>query len=454
MTEVSGTVNIMWYLHNPKSGASRSRPGTFGCLELGSKRAELGSSCTMPVYEYTAFDRAGKNASGIIDADSAVAARQRLRASGIFPIEVKETSSMPRDMASSPAVLSTLFKRITQGELAATTRHLSILLGAGVPLVASLDALISQITNSFLRKIMAQVKEAVNEGNSLAFSLSRHPQVFSQIYVNMVGAGEASGTLDLVLERLADLGEHQQALRGRFKAALAYPIFMFLVGTLVLFFLVSFIVPNIARLFSEMNQALPLPTIALIGVSDFLKSFWWLVLLVLACAVVAGMRLRRTIKGQALFDRAKLSIPIFGDINTKIALARLGRTLGSLLQNGVPLLSALQIVRNIINNTLIASALDSAMEEIQAGKGLATSLGKSRWFPPMAIQMISVGEQSGELEDMLGKVGDVYEREAESKIMAMTSLLEPVMILVMGLAVGFIVISILLPIFEMNQMIR
>jgi general secretion pathway protein F len=317
-----------------------------------------------------------------------------------------------------------------------------------------LDALIAQVTNPLLKKIMAQVKESVNEGNSLASSLSQHPKVFSQIYINMVRAGEASGTLDLVLERLAEFSEHQQALRGRFKAALAYPVFMFFVGTLVLFFLVAFIVPNIAKLFSDMNQALPLPTIALIGVSNFLKSFWWLVVLALACAVVTARRLKRTPKGQNIFDLAKLRMPIIGDINTKIAMARFGTTLGSLLQNGVPLLSALQIVRNVISNTLIAGVLDSAMEEIQAGKDLATPLGQSRWFPPMAIQMISVGEQSGELEGMLNKIGEIYEREAESQIMAMTSLLEPVMILTMGLAVGFIVISILLPIFEMNQMIR
>ncbi|NQU13774.1 MAG: type II secretion system inner membrane protein GspF [Desulfobacteraceae bacterium] len=408
----------------------------------------------MPVYEYTAFNRAGKNATGIIDADSVVAARQRLRATGIFPVEVKETSSMPGGRASGQASLSTLLKRIKPGELSATTRQLSILLGAGVTLVASLDALISQITNPPLKKIIAQVKESVNEGNSLAFSLSQHPRVFSQIYVNMVRAGEASGTLDLVMERLAEFSEHQQALRGRFKAALAYPVFMFFVGTLVLFFLVAFIVPNISKLFSEMNQALPLPTIALIGVSDFLRSFWWLVLLALVCAVAAAKRLKRTPKGQNIFDLAKLRLPIIGDINTKIAMARFGTTLGSLLQNGVPLLSALEIVRNVINNTLIADLLDSAMEDIQAGKGLATPLGQSRWVPPMAIQMISVGEQSGQLEGMLNKIGDVYEREAELQIMALTSLLEPVMILAMGVAVGFIVISILLPIFEMNQMIR
>jgi general secretion pathway protein F len=409
----------------------------------------------MPVYEYTALDGAGKSVSGIIDADSPVAARQRLRGTGIFPVAVKETSSKPaKGGASSSVSVSNLFKRVTGGELAATTRQLSILLGAGVPLVGSLDALISQATNPLLKRILAEVKESINEGNSFASALSQHPKVFSQIYINMVRAGEASGSLDLVLERLAEFSEHQQAIRGRFKAALAYPAFMFLIGSLILFFLITFVVPNITGIFKDMQQTLPVPTLALIGVSSFLKSFWWLVLIALVGVLVVVKRLIRTPRGRYLWDAFKLQLPILGVINTKMSMSRFGRTLGSLTRSGVPLLTALKIVRNIVNNVLIADAIDKAMEEIEAGKSLATPLARSRWFPSIAVQMISVGEQSGELEDMLDKIAEVYERETESQIMAMTSMLEPVMILVMGLAVGFIVISILLPIFEMNQMIR
>ncbi|NVL90258.1 MAG: type II secretion system inner membrane protein GspF [Desulfobacterales bacterium] len=408
----------------------------------------------MPVYEYKALDRAGKNINGIIDADSAVAARQRLRGSEIFPVEVKETSSKPRGPHSAPASISTLLKRIRPGEVAVATRQLSILLGAGMPLVASLDALISQVTNPLFKKIMAQIKESVNEGNSLAHALSDHPRIFSNIYVNMVRAGEASGSLDVVLDRLADLGEHQQALQGRFKAALAYPVFMFFIGTLVLFFLITFIVPNITQIFKEMHHTLPLPTVALIGASNFLKSFWWLIILAMMCGVVVIRQFKKTPKGHYLWDVTKLRIPVLGSINKKMAIARFGRTLGSLLQAGVPLISALQIVRNIVNNVIIADVIDKAVEEIQEGKSLANTLTQSQWFPTIAVQMISVGEQSGELETMLNKIADTYERDVESQIMAMTSMLEPVMILIMGLIVGFIVISILLPIFEMNQMIR
>jgi general secretion pathway protein F len=334
------------------------------------------------------------------------------------------------------------------------TRQLAILLNAGVPLVGALTAFISQTGNPALKRIMAQVKDSVNEGNSLAQSLSQHKKLFSDVYINMVRAGEVSGSLDLVLARLADFSEHQEALKGRLRAALAYPVFMFFIGSIILFFLLTFIVPNITQLFSEMQQTLPLPTLLLIGVGNFFKAFWWLVLLVLIAGVILVKRLIRLPKGKRLWDEVKLRIPVVGGITTKMAMARFGRTLGSLLQSGVPLLSALQIVRNIVNNELIAETIDKSMVEIQAGQSLAAPLSHSQRFPPIAIQMISVGEQSGELENMLHKIADVYERETEAQIMSLTSMLEPVMILIMGVAVGFIVVSILLPIFEMNQMIR
>jgi len=410
----------------------------------------------MPVYEYTALDTSGKSLNGIIDADSAMAARQRLRGSGMFPVQVQEAASVsaPTGAPSGPVSVSGLFKRVKPGEVSVMTRQLSILLAAGVPLVAALDALGSQIANQLLKKIVAQIKEAVNEGNSLAFSLSQHPRLFSSIYVNMVRAGEASGALDLVLGRLAEYGEHQHALRGRFQAALAYPVFMFFIGSLVLFFLITFVVPNITQIFSEMHQTLPLPTVILIGVSGFLKSFWWVLVLAALGAFIGAKQLINTSKGHYIWDKIKLKAPVLGSIIQKMALARFARTLGTLLESGVPLLSALDIVRNIVNNSLIARDIDNASEEIEAGRSLAVPLGRSPWFPSIAVQMISVGEQSGELEAMLNKIADTYERDVESQVMAMTSMLEPVMILVMGLAVGFIVISILLPIFEMNQMIR
>ncbi len=408
----------------------------------------------MPVYEYTALNRAGKNTKGIVDADSPQAARQKLRGSGVYPVEVRESISVQKDSSTKSISLSSLFSRVSSAEVTVASRQLAILLGAGVSLVAALDALIVQSGNPAFTRVMAQVKESVNEGNSLAHALSMHPRLFSQVYVNMVRAGEASGSLDLVLARLADFSESQQALMSRFKAALAYPILMMLVGSIILFFLVTFIVPNITRIFIEMEQSLPLPTILLMVTSDFLKSFWWLLVSILIVFIFMFNRIIKTQRGRRIWDEFRLRAPIMGGINNRMAMGRFGRTLGSLLKSGVPVLTAMKIVRNIVNNTAIAEAVDDAMESIGRGTSIAVPLSRSRWFPPMAVQMIAVGEQSGELENMLDKVADVYEREAENRLMAITSMLEPVMILVMGLAVGFIVISILLPIFEMNQMIR
>ncbi|MGB5883186.1 MAG: type II secretion system inner membrane protein GspF [Desulfobulbales bacterium] len=408
----------------------------------------------MPVYEYTALDRAGKNVVGIIDADSNVAARQKLRASGKYPVEVKETTAKAKSESAAGFSLPSLFNRVNHDDIHALTRQLATLLNAGIPLVGALDALMEQTTSPPLKKIIAQIKESVNEGNSLTVSLTRHPKLFSNIYINMVRAGEASGSLDVVLDRLAEFGEHQQALKGRFQAALVYPIFMAIIGTGVLFFLLSFVVPNLTRIFTEMKQVLPLPTTILIWFSDFMRSYWWAILVVIVAIIIGIREFIKSPKGRHIWDTLKLHLPVIGQINRKIALSRFGRTLGSLLQSGVPLITSLQIVRNIVNNVLIGAVIDEAMEDIQAGKSLNLALSRSIWFPPVFRQMVSVGEQSGDLEGMLHKVADAYEREVETRITGMTALIEPIMILFMAAIVGFIVISILLPIFEMNQMIN
>jgi len=408
----------------------------------------------MPVYEYSGLNSSGKTQKGILDADGPVAARQKLRDSGIFPVEVKEALSKSKGSLSGPVSVFGFLKGVKPPEVSAITRQLSILLTAGLPLVKSLEALISQITNPMLKKIMAQIKDSVNQGNGLGLSMSQHPKIFSNFYINMVHSGEASGSLDIVLGHLAEFTEHQQALRGRFKAALAYPVFMSIIGTLILFSLITFIVPNITKIFVEMEHTLPLPTLVLIEVSNFLLSFWWIIFIALFIGIAIIRHLKKRPGVHIIWDKLKLRIPIFGPINQKVALARFGRTLGSLLQSGVPLISALQIVGKIVDNSLIAKVIDEAVDDIHAGKSLAGTLSKSEWFPSISVQMISVGEQSGEIETMLNKIADTYEREVESHIIAITSMLEPVMIMVMGAIVLFIVISVLLPIFEMNQMIR
>jgi len=407
----------------------------------------------MPVYEYTALDRAGKNKNGIIDADSLKAARQKLRGSGIFPVEVKETQAVPAGKEAATFALPVFFNRVKPDEVHVLTRQLATLLNAGIPLVAALDALIHQTTNASLKRVLSQIKDSVNEGNSLTHSLAEHPKIFSSIYINMVRAGEASGSLDLVLDRLAEFGERQQAVKSRFKAALVYPLFMACVGILILFFLLTFIVPNITRIFTEINQALPLPTLILIALSDFLKSYWWAVLLALAVCIIGLREAIKREKVRRMWDSLVFRLPVVGLVNRKIALARFTRTLGSLLQNGVPMLTALQIVQNIVNNVMMSQVIEEATEDVRAGRSLYNSLMQHEWFPPMVLQMISVGEHSGQLEAMLSKVADAYERDVEAHILGMTSLIEPVMILIMGIVVLFIVLSILMPIFDLNQMV-
>ena len=347
-----------------------------------------------------------------------------------------------------------LFKGLSAKDVMIFTQDLAALLEAGLPLDRALSILIDAAEKEGFKEVVGDILKTVQGGGYLSDALGKHPRIFSTFYVNMVRAGEESGSLDLVLHRLSELTEHQQALRGRVRAALMYPIFMLLIGTLVLFFLITFIVPNITKIFDEMHQVLPLPTLILIGVSGFLKSFWWLVMGGVGGAVLVVRRLIKSPRGRRIWDSMKLRLPVMGSINTKTVMARFARTLGSLLQNGVPLLTALGIVRNVVSNTLVEEVIDGSMAEIQSGKALASSLSTSRWFPPIVIQMISAGEQSGEMETMLNKIADIYEGEVESQALAMTSILEPVMILFMGLTVGFIVVSILLPIFEMNQMIR
>ena len=411
----------------------------------------------MPVYEYTALNAQGKKHKGVMDADSMSAARRKIRKDGSYPVEIKETLSRGRKKkgADKKNALSLQFgSRIKQQEIHVATRQLATLLGAGIPLVPALSGLIEQTTNKSLQTTITQIKDSVNEGNSLTSSLAEHPRLFSKIYVNMVQAGEASGSLDVVLERLAEVGEQQQALRSRIAAALIYPIFMAVVGIGVLFLLITFIVPSITKVFTDRDQALPLPTTMLISLSDFLQSYW-IILVFLIIGLIIGIRFFiQQPKGQRAWDTLKLSIPILSDLNIKIAAATLGRTMSSLLQSGVPLITSLQIVKNILNNVMLADVMDLASEELEKGKSLSSVLRGNKYFTPMLVQMIAVGEQSGSLEKMLEKAAESYEKEVETKIMAMTSMIEPIMILVMGLAVSFIVISILLPIFEMNQLIK
>lgn len=406
----------------------------------------------MPVYDYKALDKQGKKLKGIIDSDNEKKARGKLRAQGIYPVSLKENRNRTSQQSGRQYRLS-LFDRIKSEEVSAVTRQLATLVGAGIPLVTSLSAIIEQSDNPSLKKVLVNIRENVNEGTTLSNALSEHRNLFSEIYVNMVRAGEASGSLGIVLDKLADFGEKQESLKGKIKSALIYPLFMAVIGTAILILLLTYIVPNITQVFEEMNKVLPAPTLFLLGMSNLLKSYWWGLIVGLLITVFMVKHMISKPFGRAVWDKMKLRLPAVGRLTQKVILVRFAATLGSLLESGVDLMASMKIVKALANNVEISEVIDSAMLDIEKGKSMTHALSSSIWFPPMFVQMISVGEQSGNMENMLHKAAAAYEREVENAIVGMTSLIEPVMIATMGGVVGFIVLSILLPIFEMNQMI-
>lgn len=406
----------------------------------------------MPVYEFKALDSAGKNIKGVIDAESDAQAKSKLRSAGKYPVTIRLSKGRSQTHDRKNGGVG-FFERIKSEEIHVMTRQLATLIGAGIPLVQSLSSLVEQTVNPALKRVIVQIREKVNEGSMLTRALSDHPKLFSTIYVNMVRAGEASGSLDIVLERLADFGEKQQALQSRLQAALIYPVFMAIIGSAILFVLITYVVPNITQVFTDMGRLLPWPTRFLIDFSGFLKQFWWVVIGIAAGCVFAVRYVIALPAGRSFWDLVKLKAPVVGPVVRKVLLARFASTLGSLLNSSVGLMTSMQIVKTLIDNVQVAAVIDEAMIHIEKGKSMTAALSNSPWFPPMFVQMISVGEQSGNLEGMLEKVSASYEREVETAILGMTSLIEPIMIVCMGAAVGFVVLSILLPIFEMNQMV-
>ncbi|MBI2485506.1 MAG: type II secretion system inner membrane protein GspF [Deltaproteobacteria bacterium] len=400
----------------------------------------------MPVYKYKAINEKGKTIQGILDAESAKSATEKLKRRGIFLSSLKEVKKEKSRSFS-------LVRGVSTSELALTTRQFSTLISAGLPLEASLVALSEQTEDARLSQVLTQVRDRVSEGSSLANALKEHPNVFSDLYVNIVRAGEASGTLDTVLLRLADFLEKQQALRSRVRSALAYPIFMFFIGSGVLFFMMSYVIPRIAKIFEESRKALPFITEVLIGFSNFFSQNLFVLLIAFVGMFFVIYRLTRTERGKAFFDRVTLKFPIFGRIARMVIISRFTRTLGTLLASGIPLLNAIEIGEAVVGNTVYTETIRSVRENIKEGTSIAGPLRESGVFPPLVTRMIDVGEQTGELEEMLIKIADTYDLQVESSVSTLTSLLEPIMIVVMGVVVGFIVFAILLPIFDLTSTI-
>ena len=400
----------------------------------------------MPVYKYKAIDEAGKSVQGIIDADSPKGATDKLKRQGVFLSSLNEVEE-GRARSLNP------FKRVNISELAVTTRQFSTLISAGLPLEASLTALSEQTEDKRLGQVLTQVKDRVSEGSSLAAALSEHQNIFSDLYINIVRAGEASGTLDIVLLRLADFLEKQAALSSRVRGALIYPIFMFVIGGGVLFFTMTFVIPRIAKIFEESDSALPMMTVILVNISGFLSNNILFMLILIAVIIFAALRFNKTERGKMFFDRLLLKTPVFGKITTMVVIARFTRTLGTLLSSGIPLLDALQIGEAVMGNEVYGKTLEEVRTNVREGASLAQPLRDSGVFPPLVTRMIAVGEQTGEMEEMLVKVADIYDQQVETMVSTLTSLLEPVMIVIIGAIMGFIVFAVLLPIFNLTSTI-
>jgi len=363
-----------------------------------------------------------------------------------------DESSLTKSNTITKTDIRELAARIKSLELRTTTRQLATLLQAGLPLVPALAALVEQLDNSPLASVTQNIYEQVSAGSSLADALQNYEPVFSPLYINMVRAGEASGTLSEVLMQLAQLLEKRQRLMGKVKSALAYPILMTVVAAGVVVFLMAFVIPNIAEIFLDMNRTLPTPTVILISTSMFIKThFIAISIIACACAALAGTYVKSK-KGKYYWDRAKLKLPVFGDIILKVEITRLTRTLGVMLKSGISILDALDIAKGVLQNSYITSHFKQISDDITKGNPIAETLKTTGLFPPVVHHTIAIGEMSGNLDEQLMNIADIYDDEIDTLTRSLTTLLEPIILIIMGLIVGFIVLALLLPIFEINQM--
>ncbi|MCC7201508.1 MAG: type II secretion system inner membrane protein GspF [Nitrospirae bacterium] len=406
----------------------------------------------MPVFEYKGLTTDGKDTHGFIDADNSQGAKLKLRKSGIFPTEVSEESARKAEEGRSAAL--SILKRVKKQEVTVFTRQLATLLTAGLPLMEGLSATIDHVDDPLLKRTITKIREDVREGKSLAEAMRTHPKVFSDLYTNMIQAGEASGALDVVLARLADFQESQVRLRNKIWATMTYPVMMLFIGTCVLGFLFSYVIPQVTKVFEDTGQALPLPTLILISISSFFRSYWWAAGSGIFILIFSLVRYVKTPGGRTAYDRFILRMPLFGKIVRLIAISRFTRTLSTLLASGIPLINSMDIVKAVVNNTVLSKIIEDAKDRVKEGEPLSEPLKRSGAFPSMVIQMMTAGEKSGELEGMLAKVSDAYDNEVDTTVSGLTALLEPIMVLFMGVVVLFVVLSILLPIFEMSQVVR
>lgn len=403
----------------------------------------------MPIFEYKGLKRDGKSTKGVVDAENMRAARAKLKKDGVFVTDIKDKKKQVAGKKKS--TVST--RNVPVEDLSLMTRQLATLVKANIPLVDSLNAVSEQVENDVLKEALADCKNLVNEGTPLAKAMQKYPNVFTKIYISMVEAGEASGSLDVILMRLAEFTESAAELRQKVKSAMTYPIIMMVVTMAILMGLFVFLIPKLVVIFEDNpNLTLPWYSVVIIDLSGFLVEYWWVLGGGLMALYLVFQNWKKTEAGSKQWDAISLKLPVAGPVVRMVAVSRFTRTLATLLTGGVPMLNALDIVRNVVDNDVIANAIDDARSNISEGESISAPLKKSGQFPPIVIHMVSIGEKTGELESMLSQVADAYDFQVKAKLEGMTGLMGPVVTVVMGLVIGVIVMAVMVPMFEMTNM--
>ena len=417
----------------------------------------------MPIYEYKAFASGGATTTGVIDADTPRAARDKLRKDKILVTELKQIRGRKGKNAGKPDKVSIMEKLNSMRSaptgprgrdievLGGITRQLGTLLAAGIPLAEALRALVDQADNRKHETMFRELREDITTGTSLGDSLAKHPYMFTDLYVNMVKAGEASGHVDSVLSRLADFLQSQRALSRKISSALMYPMLMVGLGVVVVGILMTVVVPKITGMLEDSGQELPFPTKILVGTSELFQNWWWAGCLIIGLVSYLIERYYKTDKGKLKIDSSLLKVPVIGDMLLKGAVSRFTRTLSTLLTSGVPAVRSLEITESVVGNQVIANATKHVRTRILEGTDIASPLKQTQVFPSVVGYMVAVGEQSGELENMLDRIADAYDEELEVVTERVTALLEPIMIISLSTAVGFIVYAIVLPILQVSS---
>lgn len=402
----------------------------------------------MPIYSYKGMDRSGKEIKSSINIESVASAKAKIKSMGIMLIDIKEQKAQGTGGGSS---MLRFGGSVGIEDLSMMTRQLATLIKAKIQIVEALAALVDQVENPTLRLVLADLRQKVNEGASLAKALADHPKVFNSVYINMVEAGEASGTLEIVLLRLADFAEAQVKLRNKVKGAMTYPVIMAVFGFGMMNVIFIFVIPKMAKIFTSSKKELPLITKICIWISDFLTNYWWLMIAGILATIYLTSKYIASPRGQSQWHALQLRLPILGMLVKMINVSRFCSTLGTLMNSGVPILTALTIVKNLIPNVHMKDAVEKARISVSEGATLTAPLIASGHFPPLVTHMIRLGEKSGELEPMLKIISENYEDQVESKIGGLTSILEPIMMIGLGGAVGFIVFAVVIPMMDLNK---